>query len=95
MAMRLKLKPSEVSPVGRRDIVQVLAALEDAELRALLDEARSGSLIPLAELVLEGLAPSVCALADRLGEGALRYDDIGRPCTTREVARGLRVGDRR
>lgn len=88
MAMRLRPKPTEAE-VGRRDLVQVLAAMDDDEFRAVADEARGASLIPLAELVLEGLARDVGALVARIGAGAVVVDDIGRPCMTREVARGL------
>lgn len=44
--------------------------------------------VPLAHLVLEGLAATVDELADRLGPGVL-VDDVGRRCTTRETARCL------
>lgn len=87
MVMRLKARPTE-TPVGRRDIVQVLASLDDDEFRALVDEARGQSLIPITELVLERLAPDVGTLAARLGD-AVVTDDIGRQCVTRETAREL------
>ena len=91
--MRLKTKPTE-TPVGRRDIVQVLAALDDTEFRSVLDEARGTALVPLAELVIEGIAPSISDLCARCG-GAVVLDDVGRKCVTRETARSLlshRVG---
>lgn len=46
------------------------------------------NLIPLAELVIEGLAASVDELARRIGDDVL-LDDIGRRCTTRATARHL------
>lgn len=88
MGMKLRTRPTEAPPVGRRDIVQVLAALDDDEFRAVADEARGTSLIPLAELVLEGLGPDVGSLAQRFAD-AVVIDDVGRRCVTRDTARRL------
>lgn len=74
----------------RRDIVQLLAALDDAEFRALVDDARGQSLVPLAELVIEGLGPDIGYLSERLGD-AVVVDDIGRQCVSRIEARNLFV----
>lgn len=46
MATRLKLRPDEDAPISRRDVVHVLAALDDDEFRELVDEARGSSVIP-------------------------------------------------
>jgi len=48
------------------------------------------NLIPLAELVAEGFAENIAALANRL-DGSVFLDDIGRRCTTRDIARGMFV----
>ena len=45
MVTRLKLRPTE-APISRRDVVHVLAALDDDEFRELVDEARGSSVIP-------------------------------------------------
>lgn len=44
--------------------------------------------ITLAELFIEGFAPTIDDLAARLG-GSVYLDDIGRRCVDRDVARGL------
>lgn len=87
MAMRLKARPTETA-VGRRDIVQVLASLDDEEFRSLVDEARGPGLVPLAELVIEGVGPDVGSLARRFAD-AVVIDDVGRRCVTRDAARRL------
>lgn len=87
MVMRLKARPAETL-VGRRDIVQLLASLDDDEFQVLVDEARGQSLVPIAQLVLERLAPDVGTLAARLGD-AVVVDDVGRRCVTRDTARRL------
>jgi hypothetical protein len=74
--------------VERRDVVQLLAALDDTEFRSVVEEARGPSLVPLAELVIEGLAPNVQQLAQALGDKVVS-DDIGRRCVTRDTARDL------
>lgn len=74
--------------VDRRDIIELLATLDDAEFQAVADEARGHSLISLGELVLEGLAPDIGSLAKKLGD-AVVIDDVGRRCCTRDTARGL------
>ncbi|MDO0977183.1 hypothetical protein [Mycolicibacterium frederiksbergense] len=66
----------------------MLAALSEDEWQALADEARAESLIPLAHLVIEGLAPDMGALAARL-DGRVVVDDVGRRCCTRIAAREL------
>lgn len=40
MVARLQLRPSEAAPVSRRELVHVLAALDDDEFASLVDEAR-------------------------------------------------------
>lgn len=87
MVIRLQAKPAE-TPVGRREVVQVLAALDDDEFRSVLDEARGAALVPLAELVVEGVASSISELRNRC-RGAVVLDDVGRQCVTRETARAL------
>ena len=54
---------------------------------AVVEVTPPNDLIPLAHLVLEGLAEGVDQLADSLDDVLL--DDIGRRCTTRETARRL------
>lgn len=49
--------------------------------------APAAELIPLAHLVIEGLAENIDALAAQLDE--VFFDDIGRRCTTRDTARRL------
>lgn len=72
----------------RGELVRMLAALSEEEWQALADEARAESLIPLAHLVIEGLAPDMGALAARL-DGRVVVDDVGRLCCTRATAREL------
>lgn len=82
---RLKLQPR----VGdRREVIRVLAAMDDAEFRAVADEARGASLVPLAELVIEGIAATVQDLLDQCGDLVV-IDDVGRRCVTRDTARTL------
>lgn len=50
--------------------------------------AAPADLVPLAELVAEGIADTIDALASRL-DGAVFADDIGRRCCTRDTAREL------
>lgn len=81
-----RLKPR----VGdRREVIRVLAALNDDEYQHVLDEARGQALIPLAHLVVEGLAQSIDELAGNLPDDAVLIDDVGRRSTTRDVARQL------
>lgn len=70
------------------DLVRKVAVLDEDELRSLLDEAQGTSIVPLAELVLEGLAQDIGTLAKRLGDLVV-LDDIGRRCCTRDTAREL------
>ena len=81
-----RLKPR----VGdRREVIRVLAAMDDDEYQHVLDEARGHALIPLAHLVIEGLAESIDELAGKLSDGAVVVDDVGRRSTTRDIARQL------
>lgn len=82
------LKAREQTEQTDPDLVRAVAALTDAEWHALVDEARSESLVPLAHLVLEGLADSLDSLTAALGDRVV-LDDIGRRAVTRDTARRL------
>ncbi len=82
------LKTRTDTDTDRKDLVRAVAALTDTEWHTLVDEARSESLVPLAHLVIEGVAPDIDALARALGEKVVA-DDIGRRAVTRDTARRL------
>lgn len=82
--LRSRASRGQVDP----DLVRKVAVLDEDELRILLDEAQGTSCVPLAELVLEGLAQDIYSLAKRLGDRVV-LDDIGRRCCTRDTAREL------
>lgn len=85
MVGRLKLR---ARPADDPDLIRVLSAMDDAEWADLADKVRAEGLVPLAHLVIEGLADTIDRLADRLA-GQVVLDDIGRRCVPREVAREL------
>lgn len=89
--------PAPVQPEApveaHADLVRAVAALDEAEWQALADASRQESLIPLAHLVIEGLAPNIYALEKKLGDEVVT-DDIGRRCISRGTARRLFDDDR-
>lgn len=90
--MTILIRPNGRTPkLDRPELVSVLSVLDETEFRAIVDEARGPELVPLAELLVEGIVPdatTVDRLATKLGDAVL-VDDIGRRGVTRDTARAL------
>lgn len=83
------LEPTpEPTPPTRDELVRSLSVMTDDEFRSIAEEARGPQLVPLAELVVEGLSDTINKLARQLGD-EVTIDDVGRAAVTRDTVKRL------